>query len=300
MTLRFDDPRLELAVRAAASAPESLTHLTARALGIRRLGGIEQLGELRWLDLGHNPLATVTELRANTKLRQLILQSTGMSTLRGLEGLTMLEDLDLYASRTLVIDELAGLPLRSLDLGLCIVPKLGPLATLTRLESLTLGNPKLHVPRRTLYSNHDPLHLDLAPLYQLSSLRQLRLYRLKLPSATVLAELVGLEELILEGCTFADQLRELPDLPRLELLSLAECELPDLQAVTTLPRLRVLDLDEAKVTDLEPLVGCPSLEQLSLRNTELGDRRSVHRMREIPTLIELRLDNRLISVESPA
>src|SRR5690606_21049335 len=168
--------------------------------------------------------------------------------------------------------------------------------TMTRLESLTLGNPKLHVPRRTLYSDSDPLHLDIGPIKQLGSLRQLRLYRLRLPSVRVLEQLVGLEELVLEGCTFGDRLRQLPDLPRLELLSLAECELPDLDALASLPRLRALILDEAKVTDLEPLLGCTALEQLSLRNVELGDRRSLDRLSEHPRLFELRFENRLMPI----
>lgn len=294
MTLRFADPRLELAVHAASSTPESLTQLCARELGIRRLGGIEQLAELRNLDLGRNPLVSVAELRTNTNLRRLMLPHAGMSTLRGLDGLAALEELDLYASRVLAVDELAGLPLRSLDLGLCIVPKLEPLRSLIRLESLTLGNPRLHVPRRMLYSSPEPLHLDIGPIEQLSSLRQLRLHRLRLPSAKVLAELVNLEELVLDGCVFGDRLREFPELPRLELLSLAGCELADLRPLAALPRLRALDLDEAKVSHLEPLLACPALEQLSLRDIELGDRRSVERLRAHPRLFELRLDHRMV------
>ena len=295
MTPRYDDPRLELAVQAASSAGP-LTHLSAREVGIRRLGGIEQLAELRWLDLSGNPLARVAELGANTKLRRLILKNTDIATLRGLDGLAELEDLDLYSSRVIAVPELAGLPLRSLDLGLCIVPDLDPLATLTKLESLTLGNPRLHVPRRTLFSSPDPVHLHISPIEDLGALRQLRLYGLRLSSATKLAQLVNLEELTLDLCSFADKLREFPELPRLELLSLVDCEVPDLHAIATLPRLRTLVLDEAKITDITPLLACPSLEQLSLRAVELEDRSSIERLREHPRLLELRLDNQLISL----
>lgn len=295
MTHRYDDPRLELAVQTAGSSPALVTQLCARALGIRRLGGIEQLAELRWLDLSDNPLASVAELRANTKLRRLILKNTSTSTLRGLDGLPELEDLDLYGSRVIAIPELAGLGLRSLDLGQCIVPDLDPLAT-TKLESLTLGNPRLHVPRRSLYSSHDPLRLDLSAIRRLSSLRQLRLYGLHLSSVTVLRELVKLEELVLDHCVFGDQLRELPELPRLELLSLVDCELPELRAIASLPRLRVLALDEAKLTDLSPLLACPALEQLSLRSAEIKNRSGVEGLREHPRLLELRLDHQLISL----
>lgn len=295
MTHRYDDPRLQLAVEAASSTGP-VTHLCARELGIRRLGGIEQLGELRWLDLAGNPLTSVTELRANTKLRRLILKNTGMSTLRGLEGLPELEDLDLYSSRVLAIPELEGLPLRSLDLGLCIVPKLGPLATLIKLESLTLGNPRLHIGRGMMFAEAEPLHLDLSAIRQLSSLRQLRLYNLRISSAKIFEQLVNLEELTLDYCVFGDRLRELPELPRLELLSLEDCELPDLRALASLPRLRVLQLDESKLTDVTPLLACPALEQLSLRKVEIEQRDHIERLREHPRLFELRLDHRLIAL----
>jgi Leucine-rich repeat (LRR) protein len=297
----FADPRLELAVRAAmpqdvlAQPLSSLTRLDAAELGIRRLRGIEQLSELRWLDLSRNPLVDVTELGANTRLIRLSLAHTGTSTLAGLAGLPDLEDLDLYGSRVVSIDAVAGLPsLRSLDLGLCIVKQLDPLARLTKLESLTLGNPMLHVVRRVVYSTSDPVALDLAPIEQLHAMRQLRLCGLKISSLARLAELVGLEELVLERCSFDDGLRALPRLPRLELLSLAGCELDDLAPLTELPRLRILQLDEGKFGDLSALAGCESLESLSLREVELREHQTKTLLRLLPQLTSLRVNNRLI------
>jgi Leucine-rich repeat (LRR) protein len=298
----FADPRLELAVRAAmpqdvlAQPLSSLTRLDAAELGIRRLRGIEQLSELRWLDLSRNPLAGVMELGANTKLIRLSLAHTGTSTLAGLAGLPDLEDLDLYGSRVVSIDEVAAMPsLRSLDLGLCIVKRLDPLARLTKLESLTLGSPVLHIVRRVMFSTPDPIVVDLAPIEQLHALRQLRLCGLQLSSLARLTELVGLEELVIERCSLGGGgLPALPRFPRLELLSLAQCELDDLTPLTQLPRLRVLQLDEAKFGDLSALAGCETLESLSLREIVLAEYQIETLLRQLPQLTSLRVGNRLI------
>jgi internalin A len=296
----FADSRLELAVRAAmpqdvlAQPLSSLTRLDAAALGIRRLRGIEQISELRWLDLSRNPLVGVAELGANTKLIRLSLAHTGTSTLEGLAGLPDLEDLDLYGSRVLVIDDVAGLPsLRSLDLSLCIVKQLGPLARLTKLESLTLGNPALQI-GRSMTSIPEPIALEIAPIQQLHSLRQLRLFGLQIDSLARLNELVGVEELIIEYCKFGGGLRALPRLPRLEVLSLAHCEIDDLAVLRELPRLRVLQLAEPKFGDLAALEGCESLESLSLRDVELSEHQVKACLRLLPRLTQLRVGNRLI------
>jgi Leucine-rich repeat (LRR) protein len=297
----FADPRLELAVRAAmpqdvlAQPLSSLTRLDAAQLGIRRLRGIEQLSELRWLDLSGNPLVGVTELGANTKLIRLSLAHTGTPTLNGLAGLPDLEDLDLYGSRVLSIDAVAGLPsLRSLDLGLCIVKQLDPLARLTKLESLTLGNPVLHIVRRVVFSTPEPIALDLTPIEQLHALRQLRLCGVQISLLARLAELVGLEELVLERCSLGGGLRTLPRLPRLELLSLAHCKVDDLAPLAELPRLRVLQLDEGTFGDLAALAGCESLESLSLREVKLAEHQIDTLLRQLPQLTSLRVGDRLI------
>ena len=296
----FVDPRLELAVRAAlpqdvlAQPLTSLTSLRAADLGIRRLGGIEQLSELRWLDLSGNPLASATELGANTKLIRLELRGTALSTLAGLGGLPELEELDLYASRLVDVAEIAGSPsLRSLDLGLCRVRDLGALATLTRLESLTLGNPTLHIPRRVVYSSPDMANVDLTPIRSLARLRQLRIYGFRLRSLSLFEELVGLEELVLDRCAIDQDLGSLPSLPRVELLSLCGCELRDLRALERFPRLRVLILDEAQVANVEVLARFETLELLSLREASVS-RRAVAALDKMPRLAEIRLDDRVI------
>lgn len=300
MNSLFADPRLELAVRASmpqdvlAQPLSSLTRLDAADLGIRRLRGIEQLSELRWVDLSRNPLVGVTELGANTKLIGLKLTQTATSTLTGLAGLPDLEDLDLHGSRVLSIDAVAGLPsLRSLNLGLCLVKQLGPLARLTKLESLTLGNPAVQV-GRILTSIPEPIDLDLAPIRQLHSLRQLRLFGLRIDSLARLGELLGIEELIMERCMFGGGLSMLPQLPRLEVLSLAHCEVDDLATLARLPRLRVLYLAEPKFGDLTALAGCESLEWLSLRDVELTDQQIEWYLQRLPQLTSLRVGNRLI------
>lgn len=296
----FADPRLELAVRAAmpqdvlAQPMSSLTRLDAANLGIRRLRGIEQLSELRWLDLSRNPLLGIAELGSNTKLIRLSLAHTAVSTLTGLAGLPDLEDLDLSGSNVVSVDAVAGLPaLRSLDLGQCIVKQLDPLARLTKLESLTLGSPPVTI-GRIMTAIPEPIDLDLTPIQQLHSLRQLRLWRLRIDSLQRLTELVRVEELLIEYGQISDGLRALPSLPRLEVLSLSYCEIGDLAPLAQLPRLQVLQLAGKNYGDFSALAGCESLESLSLRDIELADYQIETLLRQLPRLTQLRVGNRLI------
>jgi Leucine-rich repeat (LRR) protein len=297
----FADPRLELAVRAAmpqdvlAQPLSSLTRLDAANLGIRRLRGIEQLSELRWLDLSRNPLIDVAELGANTKLIRLNLAHIAAATLTGLAGLPDLEDLDLYGSRMISIDAVAGLPsLRCLDLAMCNVTQLGPLARLTKLESLTLGTPAVQI-GRSMTSIPEPTALDLTPIQQLHSLRQLRLFGLRMDSLAHSNELIGVEELIIEHCKIASGLRSLPRLPRLELLSLVKTEIDDLSVLTELPRLRVLQLSDINAGALAALAGCESLEWLTLRDVDLSEHQiQTAVLPQLPQITQLRVNNRLI------
>ena len=301
MNTPFDDPRLELAVRAAlpqevlAQPLGSLTHLDAAERGIRRLGGIAALSELRFANLRGNPLASVVELGANTKLIEVDLSHTQMSTTEGLGGLPDLESVDLYGSRVVDIRGLAGAPaLRSLDLGQCRVGELGPLETFTRLESLTLGNPFVHVRRGCVAAIPEAVALDLDPIKGLTSLRQLRLYGVDVYDTSVFENLVHLEELVLEGCTFGDSPEGLARLPRLEYLSLASCELESLTFLAGQTRLRSLVLDEAHIGDLSALRQLEALEQVSLRDAKFeGDAKA---LAQHPRLRELRVGNRLIDL----
>jgi Leucine-rich repeat (LRR) protein len=227
-------------------------------------------------------------------LIRLNLAQTGMSLLTALAGLPYLEDLDLHASRVLSLDAVAALPsLRCLDLARCSISQLDPLARLTKLESLTLGTPALQI-GRSMLSVPEPTMLNLAPIQQLHSLRQLRLFGLQIDSLARLNELVGIEELIIEHSKLGGGLRALPRLPRLELLSLANCEIDDFAPLAELPRLRILQLGGKGFGDLAALAGCESLEWLTLRDVELRSQQIESIRRQLPRLTQLRVNNRLI------
>jgi internalin A len=191
------------------------------------------------------------------------------------------------------LDAVAALPsLRCLDLARCSILQLGPLARLTKLESLTLGTPALQI-GRSLLSVPEPVALDLAPIQPLHSLRQLRLFGLQLDSLARLSELVGVEELLIEHCKLVEGLRGLPRLPRLELLSLANCRIEDFAPLAELPRLRILQLAGTGIGDLERLAGCESLEWLNLRDVELRSQQIEWVWQRLPQLTQLRVNNQL-------
>ena len=288
----FADPCFELAVRAAlpqevlAQPLASLTHLRAAGRGIRRLAGVAALSELRFVDLSDNPISSLVELGANTKLIQLELRGITASSLAGLSGLPDLESVDLRGSQVISVDALSGSPtLRTLELGGCEVRELTTLETLSRLESLSLGDPS---------PDADIVTPKLDPVRGLSSLRQLRLHGLHIESCALFDELVNLEELVLERCSLGDGLRGLRRLPRLELLSLARCEGIELAALEGQERLSAVILDATKLGSLAPLCSLESLERVSLRGASFAEDNGLERLSAHPRLRELRVNERLV------
>ena len=149
-TSLFDDPNLEAAVRQALDRPQghltledvaSLIEFSAKAKGIRSLGGIEYFTALRGLHLDSNAIVDVTPLAPLTSLDSLSMNSNQIADLTPLTSLTNLTSLRLCFN--LQIADLT--PLTSLtnltELFLCYnrIVDLTPLGALTRLEVLLLN-----------------------------------------------------------------------------------------------------------------------------------------------------------------
>lgn len=286
MTPHFEDIRLELAAREALDLAgldergwEQLRSLRVPRRDIRRLRGIEALGGLRWIDLARNPVVSLEPLATLAQLRGLSLAKTSVASLRALGGLPVLEHLDLRDTGVRRLDELVGAQaLRSLDLTDCPIVGLSGLESFDRLASLTVGN-------RSVADDPD---FGLEPVFELSSLSELCLRRVRLASLDHLAGLVRLESLRLHGCNISDRLTSLPTLPRLRYLSVAGSELTQAGWAAGFASLETLDLSGTKIRDLRPLRALQSLRVLILDDTELRAR-DVAALQGMPHLAEVRL-----------
>lgn len=187
----FEDPALEAAVRQALGLPASadltcrsmatVTDLDAGNAGVTSLRGIQNLVNLRFLDLTGNALDDLTPLSGLGILQVLFVPSSGLTTLDGLEGLTSLTFLDLSDNAVGDVRPLAGLTgLQFLDLAGNRISDVGPLRGLTGVLSLRLGANSIS---------------DLGPLSRLTSVLTLSLPANDITDLTALASLPGLAAL---------------------------------------------------------------------------------------------------------
>lgn len=197
----FEDPALEAAVKEAlgvAASAEltcgSMSHVTAldaSNAGVTSLQGIQNLVNLRYLDLNGNALDDLTPLSGLEILHTLFIRSSGLTSLDGLQGLTSLAFLDLNDNSIGDVGPLAGLTgLIFLDLTENQIGDLGPLSGLTLALALRLGANSVS---------------DIGALSGLASVVTLSLYANDITDLTALAALPRLATLDLsDNVTLSD------------------------------------------------------------------------------------------------
>ena len=181
----FGDPALEASVWEALGVAAGtqltcaqvayVTDLDASDAGVTSLVGIQNLVNLRYLDVTGSSLDDLSPLSGLPILQSLFASSSGIVSLNGLGNLPRLEFLDLSLNSISDIGPLAGLPsLLYLDLGGNQISDLGPLGGLTGVQFLYLG---------------DNAVSDIGPLAGLSTLRTLYLDANQVTDLTALAGL---------------------------------------------------------------------------------------------------------------
>ena len=166
---------------------------------------------------------------------------------------------------------------RRFDLRGVQVSYLGPVANLTALESLHLG--ETQVSDLDLLANLTALeHLslsgtgvsDLGPLGNHTALKTLDLDWTGVSDLGPLSNLIALEWLVLSGTKVSD-LGPLANLTSLEWLDLDETPVLDLGPLSNLTALERLSLSGTEVSDLGPLANLAALERLNLSGTRVSD-----------------------------
>ncbi len=229
------------------------------------------------------------------RLMELDASERGIDYLEGVERMPNLTRLNLRGNRITDLSPLATLSrLQSLDLGdnnivdLADV-NLDTLSRLPELRELTLrDNRGASHPERP--GEHERV-ADLSALAALEALEVLDLSDNHIEDVTPLGRLVRLRSLDLSANRLAeDALSALSSLRRLEDLNVRDNNVRDLSGLSELTTLRYLNLhSNTEVLSIVPLAGLSSLEELILRNVSIGD--DVRVLRELTSLRRLNVRN---------
>ena len=166
------DPNLERAIRAELELPSHLPitqqemlrlfSLSANAMQIENLAGIEYAHNLEDLTIRNNPISDLTPIEHLMRLERLTLNGIPIKDLIFLKDLTQLRHLNLFACEITDITPLQNLTkLVFLSLEANRIADLSPLSNLTALETLRLGHNFI---------------VDISPLANLTQLKHLNLY----------------------------------------------------------------------------------------------------------------------------
>ena len=258
----FADTGLEAAVREALGEPQGplrssqvkkIRVLEAGGRDIRSLEGIENLANLKVLDLVDNRVECVRPLRHLTKLEELSLRNNGITDLAplGFDALAELPRLKHLSLRHNVVrfddapqvrlsdisllGEFTGLA--SLELRDNHIEDIQPLASLVHLETLDISqnplqggdlSPLKGLTRLRFLNLRETGARDLAPLETLRELRYLNLHSNEnIQSIKPLENLTGLEALILRNVPVGGEMEALAGLVNLRRLNLRNCSLTD-------------------------------------------------------------------------
>jgi internalin A len=255
-TVRFEDRRLEAAVRGAIALPEGRITTTEAAKwvklilpesGFQSLKGLERFVSLEEIDFSKNQVVDLSPLASLTALRRVTLNDNAVSDLNPLRQLYALESLSLDSNKIMDIEPISALPnlvilslqynidLWNLAPGSPTVAMLGVRGCkIQNLQDIG-GWPKLtwlEAGQNQLVSMSG---IEKCPALSIVSLDGNRLKRIDVgaPSVTVL-------DLNQNAIERIDELPSFPALARLELSQNKIIKLPD---ISHLSSLKVLALD---------------------------------------------------------
>lgn len=300
-TVDFADLRLEAAVREVLDVREgpllkqhllTITELDASGMGIRRLEGIEALGNLKVLNLHDNhveDLAPLAELHLlhnlnlrNNEIIHLDVVNFDQITHLPLVALSLRHNvLDIEDGSRIrlsdiqLVGELAHLEV--LDLRDNHIADVTPLTSLENLRVLDLSENRLtNVEDLHRLTTLEQLNLreneieDLAPLGGMMNLVYLNIHTNPIDTGwEVLSRFTGLDTLIMRNVSIGKNADVLADLTELTRINMRNTSIEDIQFLHQASQLAILDLRENKVEDISPLMKLQALETLDLRDNQI-------------------------------
>ncbi len=138
---------------------------------------------------------------------------------------------------------------------------------------------------------------SLEDLRHLIHLEKLTISNLKLSTLETLAPLEKLSELHMAGCSFDPaQLQILAALPSLTKLTLADCNLSTVEALTGAQNLTYLDLQSNTIRNLSPISGMATLKEVYLQHNAVN---SAAELAKLPNLEKLDLSYNALTTLAP-
>jgi Leucine-rich repeat (LRR) protein len=251
--VKFPDPNLEAAIRAAINKPEGaiyavdlegLTELDARNRHIKDLTGLQYCSNLKQLCLMDNQIIDVSPLSGLTKLEILGIGNNQITDVLPLSGLGKLESLSLWSNK---------------------ITDVSPLSGLNNLNWLELQSNQI---------------ADVAPLFGLNNLNFLNLDYNQITDLSQLSRFTNLQSLQLEGNKITDIL-PLSKLTKLKRLDLSNNQITDILPLSKLTNLESLDLHNNQITDISPLSGLSKLEYLGIGNNRITDLSPISKSKDL-------------------
>lgn len=248
---RFEDPNLEITVRAALKKRvEELSENTLLALDslhslitpqrISSLRGIEHCKNLYFLEMGLQDISDISPLASLTKLKRLGLdQNHKISDITPLAGLTELEWLNLNSNLITDILPLKNLvKLQYLNLQYNSIHGISALANLRELKELWMADASLN---------------DLSVLSNLNKIEILWLSRCGIEDISYLINLANIKTLKLTWSKIHN-LSSLSNMKKLEWVALEKNNISDISPLRDQPQLRYVRLWDNQITNIKPLV----------------------------------------------
>ena len=304
----------------ASYATDKSGHVCAISLEDLRLTKLDRvilslsrLSNLTALNLSHNQIEDISQLKALPNLTQLTLRSNKIVEISPLKELVKLTDLDLCSNKIVEIGPLKELPcLTKLDLSFNQIVDISPLKKLTtllqlvlhsnqmvdidnlkeliNLEALFLGSNQITEIYQLQYLTalkHLYLHFneitDISPLKKLSNLNVLILHSNEIAEISALKELVNLVELNLNDNKLTD-VSPLKELVNLAELNLNKNQIIEINPLKELVNLRRLGLNSNLITDVSPLKGLTNLTHLELSSNRITDLRPLKELKQLSDL----------------
>ncbi len=217
---------------------------------------VEEMGELRIIDIRHKSVRNLTGLQHAQGLTRLIIPHNQVSDLSPVKGLTNLTHLDVGDNQVSDLSEIARLiDLEFLSIWGNNISDLTPIAGLIEL--------------RELWARINQIS-DLSPVRKLTNLTHLELAGNQVSDLSPLIELTNVTRLDFRGNQVSD-LYPLAELTHLKWLHLGSNQVTNLSPLSGLTNLKWLAVDANQISDLPPLSGLTELNHLNLAVNDISD-----------------------------
>ncbi|NMM63905.1 leucine-rich repeat domain-containing protein [Clostridium sp. P21] len=257
---------------------EDITELYMENNHIKDLSGIENLTNLKQLNLCGNEINDISKLKNLVNLQSIDLSHNEVSDISSLKNLTNLKKLSLGNNKISNVSELSKLVnLQELNLGYI------------SYYGFEMPDPQ---------ANYNEIS-DISALTNLTNLQTLNLGYSKIKNISGLKGLSNLQTLNLSSnqiSNISSLVNELKVLTNLRELNLSTNEINDIGELNKLTNLKTLNLNHNKISNINALKGLNNLQTLDLGINQISDiSGAANSLKELTNLNNLNLSNNQIS-----